>query len=72
MTKSRRMRLADHGTHMEEMRNACNVLMGNPIGKRPLGRPRLRGEDNVKIDLKEIGRLWTGFMWLTIIIVMDS
>ena len=40
---------------MEESRNAYRVLLGKPEGKRPLGRPRLRWEDNTKIDLKEVG-----------------
>jgi hypothetical protein len=39
----------------EEKKNAYRILMGNPEGKRPLGRPRRRWEDNIKIDIKEIG-----------------
>jgi hypothetical protein len=42
---------------MEEKRNACRVLMGNPEGKRPLGRSGCRWED-IKVDLREIG--WGG------------
>ena len=40
---------------MEEGRSAFKVLTGTPAGKRPLGRPRRRWEDNIRIDLKEIG-----------------
>ena len=40
---------------MEQSRNAYRVLMGKPEGKRPLGRPRCRWEDNIKMDLKEVG-----------------
>jgi len=40
---------------MEEGRGVYRVLVGNVEGKRPLGRPRLRWEDNIKIDLQEVG-----------------
>jgi hypothetical protein len=40
---------------MREVRGAYNVLVGKPEGRRPLGRPRLRWEDNIKMDLREIG-----------------
>ena len=40
---------------MEQSRNAHRVLMGKPEGKRPLGRPRRRWEDNIKMDLREVG-----------------
>jgi hypothetical protein len=53
MLKSRRMRWAEHVACMEVKRNAYRILMGNPEGKRPLGRPRHRLED-IKIDLREI------------------
>jgi hypothetical protein len=43
---------------MEEKRNAYRILVGNPEGKRPLGRPRRRWVDNIKMDLREIG--WGG------------
>jgi hypothetical protein len=36
-------------------RNACRILVGKPEGKRPLGRPRFRWDDNIRIDLREIG-----------------
>ena len=40
---------------MEEGRNAFKTLTGKPTGKRPLGRPRRRWEDNIRMDLEEIG-----------------
>jgi hypothetical protein len=40
---------------MEEGRSALKILPGKPTGKRPLGRPRRRWEENIRIDLKEIG-----------------
>ena len=40
---------------MEEGRSAYKILTGKPIGKRPLGRPRHRWEDNIRMDLEEIG-----------------
>jgi hypothetical protein len=46
---------------MEEKRNAHRVLVGNPEGKRPLGRPRQRWEDNIKI-VRELG--WGGMDWI--------
>jgi hypothetical protein len=53
--KSRRMRWARHVAGMGEGRGVYRVLVGRPEGKRPLGRPRLRWEDNIKLDLREIG-----------------
>ena len=55
MTKSRRLRGAGHVVRMEEGRRAFEILIGKPTGKRPLGRPRRRWEDNIRIALKEIG-----------------
>jgi hypothetical protein len=52
--KSRRMRWAGHVARMGEERGVYRVLVGRPEGKRPLGRPRCRWEDNIKIDLREI------------------
>ena len=43
-------------TRMEEGRGVHKVLMGKPEGKGPLGRPRRRGKDNIKMDLQEVGR----------------
>ncbi|KAJ4427756.1 hypothetical protein ANN_25409 [Periplaneta americana] len=53
--KSRRLRWAGHVARMSESRNAYRVLVGRPEGKRPLGRPRRRWEDNIKMDLREVG-----------------
>jgi hypothetical protein len=53
--KSRRMRWAGHVARMGEKRNLYRLLVGKPEGKRPLGRPRRRWIDNIKIDLLEIG-----------------
>jgi hypothetical protein len=53
--KARRMRWAGHVACTGEMRGAYNILVGRPEGKRPLGRPRRRWEDNIKMDLTEIG-----------------
>ena len=55
MIKSRRLRWAGHVARMEEGRSAFKVLRGKPTGKRPLGRPRRRWEDNIRMDLEEIG-----------------
>jgi hypothetical protein len=52
--KSRRMRSAEHVARMGEGRDVYRVLVGRPKGKRPLGRPRHRWEDNIKMDLREI------------------
>ena len=53
--KSIRLRWAGHVARMEQSRNAYRVLVGKPEGKRPLGRPRRRWEDNIKMDLREVG-----------------
>jgi hypothetical protein len=48
-------------------RDVYRVLMGKPEGKRQLGRPRRRWEDNIKMELQEVGcGVWTGFSWLRI------
>jgi hypothetical protein len=60
--KSRKMRWAGHVVQMGEMRNAYNILVGKSEVKRPFGIPRLRWEDNIKMDLKEIG--WEGVDWI--------
>jgi hypothetical protein len=54
LIKSRRMRWAGHVARMGEGRDVYRVLVGKPEGKRPLGRPRHRWEDNIKMDLGEI------------------
>jgi hypothetical protein len=53
--KSRRMRWAGHVERMGEKRNAYRLLVGKPEGKRPLGRPRRRWVDNIRMDLGEVG-----------------
>jgi len=55
VVKSRRMRWAGHVARMEEGRGVHRVLVGKPEGKRPLGRHRRRWEDNIKMDLQEVG-----------------
>jgi hypothetical protein len=50
--KSRRMRWAGHVTCMGEGRGVYRVLVGKPEGKRPLGRPRRRWEDDIKMDIQ--------------------
>jgi hypothetical protein len=53
---------------MGERSGVYRVLVGEPRGKRPLGKPRHRWEDNIKMDLQEVGWLepWTGLIWLRI------
>ena len=51
--KSRRLRLAGHVAKMEECRSAFKILTSKPTGQRPLGRPRRRWEDNVRMNLKK-------------------
>jgi hypothetical protein len=53
MIKLRRMTWAGHVARMGEKRNAYMILMGKPKGKRPLGRPRPRWVDNIKMDLTD-------------------
>jgi hypothetical protein len=53
--KSKRMRWAGHVARMGEERGVYRVLVGKPGCKRPLGRPRRIWEDNIKMDLREIG-----------------
>jgi hypothetical protein len=53
--KFRRMRWAEHVARIGEKRNVCRLLVGKPGEKRPLGRPRRRWMDNIKMDLLEIG-----------------
>jgi hypothetical protein len=62
MIKSRRMKLAGHVARMVAKTNAYGILVGNPEGKRPLGRPRRRWVDNNKMDLGDIG--WDGMDWI--------
>ncbi|KAJ4439921.1 hypothetical protein ANN_08051 [Periplaneta americana] len=62
--KSRRLRWAGHVVRMGESRNAYRVLVGRSEGKRPLGRPRHRWEDNIKMDLREVG--YDGRDWINL------
>ena len=55
MIQSRKLRWAGHVGRMEEGRSAFKILTGKPTGKRPLGRPRRRWEDHIRMDLEEIG-----------------
>jgi hypothetical protein len=63
--KSRRMGWAGHLARMGEGRGTYRILVGRPEGRRPLGRPRRRWEDNIKMDFQEVEwGTWTG--WLRI------
>jgi hypothetical protein len=53
--KARRLRWAGHVARMGERRGIYRALVGKPEGRRALGRPRRRWEDNIKIDLREVG-----------------
>ena len=55
VVNTRRMRWAGHVERMGEDRGVHRVLVGKPEGKRPLGRQRRRWEDNIKLDLQEVG-----------------
>ena len=55
MIKYRRLKWAEHIGRMEEGRSSFKILTGKPIGKRPLGKPRRRWEDKIRMDLEEIG-----------------
>ena len=68
--KSRIMRWAGHVARMGEERDVYRVLVGKPEGKRPLGRPRRRWVDNIKMDLQEVG---CGYMdWIGLAQDRDS
>jgi hypothetical protein len=62
MIKTRRMRWAEHVSQIGEKRNAHRILVGKLEGRRLLGRPRHRWEDNIKMDVREIG--WGGMDWI--------
>ena len=63
--KSRRIRWAGHVARLGERRGVYRVLLWKPEGKRTLGRPKHRWENNIKIDLQEVGA-WNGSNWLRI------
>jgi hypothetical protein len=60
--ESRRMRWAGHVARMGEKVNAYRLLVGKPEGKKPLGRPRCRWVDNIRMDLGEVG--WGDVDWI--------
>jgi hypothetical protein len=60
--KSREMRWAGHVTRMGEETKMCKVFMGEPKGKRPLGRRKRRWDDGIRMDLREMG--WGGMDWM--------
>jgi hypothetical protein len=62
MIKSRRVSWAGHLARIGATRNAYKILVGNPEVKRPLGRPRRRLVDNIKLELREIG--WDDMDWI--------
>ena len=63
--KSRRLKWAGHVARMGEKRGVYKVVVGKPEGKRTLGRLGCRWEDNIKVDLQEVG-VWNGSNWLRI------
>ena len=59
------MRLTGHVARMGERRAVYRVLLGEHEEKRPHGRPKLRRENNIKIDVQELGwGTWAGLIWL--------
>jgi hypothetical protein len=56
--------MGGHVARIGERKGLYRVLMGKPEGKRPLGRPRRRWEDNIKMDIQEVG--WTRLSWIRI------
>ena len=64
LIKSRRMRWAGNVAHMGEERGVYRFLLGKPEGKRPLGRPRRRWVDNIRMDLQEVGCVYMDWIGL--------
>jgi hypothetical protein len=64
--KSRRMKWVGHVARMGEWENVYRVLVGKPEGSRPLGRPRCRWEDGIKMDLRDTGWWEGGITWFWI------
>jgi hypothetical protein len=62
--KSMKMRWEGHVAQMGEKRNAYRLLVGKPKGKRPLGRPRRRWVDNIRMELGEMG--WSNVDWISL------
>jgi hypothetical protein len=62
--KSKRLRLTGHVAGMEERRGPYRVMVGKPERRRPLGRPRCRWEDNIKMDRQKV--VWNGLIWLRV------
>jgi hypothetical protein len=62
--KSRKMRRVVHVARMGEIRNACRLFVGKSEGRRPLGRPRRRWVDNIRMDLGEVG--WGDVGWISL------
>jgi hypothetical protein len=67
--KSRRMIWAGHVARMREGRGVSRVLVGKPEGKKPLGRPRRRWENNIKMNLQEVG--CGGMDWIELVLIRD-
>jgi hypothetical protein len=72
VVKSRRMRWAGHVARMGEDRGVYRVLVGKPELKRPLGRPRHRWENNIKVDLQEVGGGGCRGGWMEVAQVRDK
>jgi hypothetical protein len=70
MMKSRRMRWAEHVPRMEKKRKAFRIVVGKLERRRPLGRPRRKSVDNIKIDYREIR--WDGMDWIDLAKDMDQ
>jgi hypothetical protein len=51
---------------MGEKRNTCRILVGKPEGNRHLRKPRWKSKDNIIVDLRDDGVVWTGLIWLRI------
>jgi hypothetical protein len=68
--KARRVRLVGYVARMGEKRNAYRLLVGKPEGRRPLGTPRRRWMDNIRMDLVEVG--WGDVDWIGLARDMDS
>jgi hypothetical protein len=64
MIKSRKNRWEGHVERVRDKRNAYRILVGKPEGKRPLGKPRRRWLDNIKIDVRVIR--WGGMEWMNL------